>query len=108
MKSSPEKNFSSPLQSPEVLQVPKEEMTQWCLWAVEATDRLKEFPGPKSASLPKPRKLRSSRKCTILDKSQVLKWRADESEADWRWVTCECVAREPGGAVPLPQCLGIS
>ena len=31
----------------ERLQVPKEEMTQWCLWAAEATEHLKEFPVPK-------------------------------------------------------------
>ena len=31
----------------ERLQVPEEEMTQWCLWAAEATERLKEFPVPK-------------------------------------------------------------
>ena len=31
----------------ERLQVPGEEMTQWCLWAAEATERLKEFPVPK-------------------------------------------------------------
>ena len=31
----------------ERLQVPKKEMTQWCLWAAEATESLKEFPVPK-------------------------------------------------------------